>query len=37
MKLNTWLKAAIVTMVVIAVVSRIPQLRRPVFNESVGA
>jgi hypothetical protein len=32
-KLNVWLKAAITTALVIAVISRIPQVRKIVFNE----
>lgn len=33
MKLNVWLKAAIVTAVVIAVIVRVPPVRKFVFNE----
>lgn len=33
MKLNVWLKAAITTALVIAVLTRIPQVRKIVFNE----
>jgi hypothetical protein len=33
MKLGVWLKAAVVTMVVIAIVSRVAPVRKIVFNE----
>jgi len=36
-KINAWLKVAFVTAVVIAVLSRIPQVRKVVFNEGPAA
>jgi hypothetical protein len=35
-KLNVWLKAAIVTLAIISIASRIPQVRKFVFNEGAG-
>jgi len=32
-KINVWLKAAIVTLVVVAIAARIPQVRAFVFDE----